>query len=462
MHPDLHSQAPLSRDDEAIIAQSSPRGSGAIALVRMSGSNALAIADALCTLSSTKKISEQSSHTIAHGFVIDAQGDRIDEVMITVLRAPRTFTGQDTVEISCHNNQLIVDTIIARAATLGARQADQGEFSRRAVINGKLSLVQAEAVNELIHATTQASLKQALAQRDGSLSQELARIERELITTLAWCEASFEFLEEGGDFADVLREKITKIQAHIAALGAHHSTQAHLRSGFSIVLIGSVNAGKSSLFNKLVGHSRAIVTDLPGTTRDSIEASVVHNGTFWTFIDTAGLRTTHDVVEKEGISRSRKAAAEADVVIIVFDGSRGLGPEERAAYDELIQQFGNRAVLVVTKSDLGNMHHHHDGITVSSMSGSGIDTLWHALDARVAQISHQGASPFLLSNRQIALIQRLDRDLAEILNMLTTEPAYELISIHLGDAIERMAQLTGKTVSEAAFDAVFREFCVGK
>lgn len=461
MHPALHRQTVFSRDDEAIIAHSSPRGSGAIALIRMSGSNALTIADNLCTLSNSKKVSEQPSHTVAHGFVVNDQGAHVDEVMVTILHAPRTFTGQNTVEISCHNNQLIIDTIIARAAALGARQAEHGEFSRRAVINGKLSLIQAEAVNEIIHATTEAALKQALAQREGSLSKALASIEQMLISTLAWCEASFEFLEEGGDFADTLREKITTIRARLVLLGAHHSTQAQLRSGFSIALIGSVNAGKSSLFNKLVGHSRAIVTDLPGTTRDSIEASVMRNGTFWTLIDTAGLRVTHDIVEKEGILRSRQAAAKADVVIIALDGSRNLTAEERAAYNELVNEFGQRAVLVATKSDLAQVHHENT-IPISSTTGYGIDVLWHALDAQVAKISVAGSSPFLLSNRQIMLIQRLDHDLAEILGMLTRAPAYELISIHLRDAIERLAQLTGKTVSEAAFDAVFREFCVGK
>ena len=222
------------------------------------------------------------------------------------MRSPKTFTGQDTVEITCHNNQFIIEEIINLAIANGARLAQQGEFTKRAVFNGKIDLVQAEAINELIHAQTQLALKQSLAQLTGSFSHCLASLEKELLKALALSEASFEFLDEEMDFAPQIQALISSLQNTITGIKKTFNQQQQIRQGIRIAIIGSVNAGKSSLFNALLNQDRAIVSAIAGTTRDAIEAGVYTKGNYWTLVDTAGLRQTHDIIEQEGIKRSLK------------------------------------------------------------------------------------------------------------------------------------------------------------
>lgn len=453
-------------DNDTIIAQCTPSGAGAIALMRISGTQAVAIADRLCSLASKKLLTACASHTVHFAHILDDNGHVIDQVMVTLMRAPRTFTGEDTVEITSHNNQFIIEQIMQRAFVVGARLAQQGEFTRRAVRNGKMDLLQAEALNELIHANTQQVLKQALAQLEGSFSAWIVSIEQELLRALAFSEASFEFIDEEMTFDVPIRASIQTILTTIATLKRTFDAQQHIRQGVRIALVGAVNAGKSSLFNSLIGTQRAIVTAQAGTTRDTIEAGLYRHGIYWTMVDTAGLRATHDMIEQEGILRSRAEAERADLVLIVIDGSRSMTSAELYEYQDLYTRYATKAIVVFTKSDMPRVadfsHAHERVVSVSNATHEHMPALEKLIAEHVAVLLASAQSPYLLNQRQYHLLLVLEQQLQKIQEQLAGEIAYELLSFHLNDALACLSEMTGKTVSEQTMDAVFRQFCVGK
>lgn len=454
----------LIHDEETIIAQCTPQGSGALALLRLSGIAAVECANTFAKLSSGKSLESMPTHTIHHGWVLDFQGQVIDEVMFFLMRGPRTFTGQDTVEITCHNNQFIVQSLINQAIAHGARLARQGEFSKRSVLYGKLDLVQAEAINELIHAQTQQALKQSLAQLKGTLSSWITELENELLRALAYCQASFEFLDEEMTFDELIRTMISNILASIEKIKKSHTGSQHIRNGVRIAIIGTVNAGKSSLFNALLGKERAIVTPVAGTTRDVIEAGIYRDGVHWTLIDTAGLRQADDEIEKEGIRRSFLEAQQADIIILVHDTTRNLTEQENEVYEKIISQYGHKIMRVGNKIDDDSLQSVHPlvGIPISTKTGYNLEILEKELNQRVALLFNQTESPFLLNARHYILLDSLEKKLLEITELAQGTIAHELLSVHLNDAIAHLGEFTGKTVSEAGMDKIFREFCVGK
>lgn len=456
----------LSHDEETIIAQCTPQGSGAIALVRISGVHAIAIADRIAHLASKKTLSSMSSHTIHYGWIINEKKEKIDQVLFLLMRAPNTFTGQDTVEITCHNNIFLIEQIIALAINNGARLAQSGEFSRRSFLNNKIDLIQAEAINELINAQTQQTLKKSMAQLNGTLSGTIEKIEKQLIKALAFCEASFEFIDEeiqfGGTIASLVDETLEIINAIISTFDHHNQ----IKQGIRIAFIGSVNTGKSSLFNALLNQQRAIVTNIAGTTRDSIEAGINKNGNHWTLVDTAGLRQTDDIIEQEGIARSLEQAHKADIVLLVFDGSRQLTQQEHTVYQDIIDKHLNKIIFIRNKSDL---HQAELDIVqgfpitpVSAHTKTNISTLENAIDQKIGSLFASLDLPFLLNKRQFLLLQNIEKRLKELRTMLVDPIQYELVSCHLNDIISQLSELTGKSISEAGMDAIFREFCVGK
>lgn len=461
-----------SVDEQTIIAQCTPRGSGAIALLRISGTSAIIVADAITQLASGKKLTDLSSHTIHYGTIIDQNKNQIDSVLFMLMHGPRTFTGQDTVEITCHNNQFIIEEIISLAINAGARLAQEGEFTKRAVINGKIDLVQAEAINELIHAQTQMALKQSLAQLSGSFSSWLAGIEMELMKALAFCQASFEFLDEEIELGGPIAGMINGIKHSITEIKKTFNQQQQIRQGVRVALIGSVNAGKSSLFNALLNQQRAIVNAQAGTTRDSIEAGLYKNGNFWTLVDTAGLRQTHDAIEQEGIRRSFEEAHKADIILLAHDSTCELSEEEKTVYGQLQEKYANKIICVYTKCDDTSFDIksstfiqdvNKEEIFVSSKTKNNIDTLEQMIQQKIATLFADIASPFLLNQRQHNLLLALENKLIEIEAILNSKQiAYELLAIHLNDAIAHLAELSGKEISETSMDMIFREFCVGK
>ena len=456
-----------SRDEETIIAQCTPQGSGAIALLRACGTNALSIISSISKLGSGKTIENVPTHTIHYGHVVNEQGSTIDHVMFMVMHGPKTFTGQHTVEITCHNNPFIVAQIIDRAIAHGARYAQEGEFTRRAFLNNKIDLIQAEAINELIHANTQLALKKSLAMLEGSFSHWVTALEDELYKALALSEASFEFIDEEISFGPQIAQRLTQTLASIATIKTTFDQQQQIRQGIRIALIGSVNAGKSSLFNALLKQERAIVTNIAGTTRDVIEAGLQKDGNAWTLIDTAGLRSTDDVIEQEGIRRSLSEAKKADIIILVYDSARPMTQQEHEIYQQVLHEHANKVIVVRNKIDLPSYTdlqtpQNVPVIAATNTMQNTIDQLADLISKKIAVLFASIDSPFLLNKRQFKLLLSIEQRLQEVLPMLQGTIAYELVSYHLKDILETLSELSGKTVSERGMDTVFREFCVGK
>ncbi len=458
-----------SLDQTTIIAQCTPSGAGALALIRLSGANAITIASAISRLGSEKKLATFPSHTIHFGWVVEPNsGKQIDQVLFMLMRAPKTFTGENTVEITCHNNPFLIEQIIHTAIEAGARIAQEGEFSRRAFINGKIDLLQAEAINELIYASNQLSLKQSLSQLKGTFSHWIGQLEADLIKSLAFTQASFEFLDEELEFAHLIKNQLEDTLLNIGKTYQTFDQQQRIREGVRVALIGSVNAGKSSLFNALIGQQRAIVTPIAGTTRDVIEVGIYKDFGYLTLIDTAGLRATKDVIEQEGIKRSWDEAERADTILLVLDGSRCLTSQEKGIYYQLIERYQQKIILITTKADLSEkmveeLSFVGPQVKTSIQKPETIPLVHQAIQEHVIALISSLATPFLLNKRHYNLLKTVDQQICLAMTYLEdSSPTYELAVCHLQEALEVISQLSGKTISEKGMDAVFRQFCVGK
>lgn len=455
----------LAHDEQTIIAQCTPKGSGAIALLRISGTDAISIASSISKLAGTKKLCDMPTHTIHFGYVINQDGCPIDQVLFLLMHAPRTFTGQDTVEITCHNNPFIIADIIKVAIAAGARIAENGEFTRRAVQENKIDLLQAEAINELIHANTTVALKQSMAQLEGSLSSWMVDYENLLLNALALTNASFEFLDDEISFSHQIQEIVAVLRTNIKTILASCDQQQQIRNGIRIAILGSVNAGKSSLFNAILAKDRAIVTNIPGTTRDTIEAGLYKDGNYLTLIDTAGIRSTDDAIETKGIERSLKEAIQADIIILVLDASRALDDDEMTFYKECMEKHKEKIILVRNKIDGALDNSTTIGqtcIECSCKTKQNIDTIEKAIAAKIVALFDSIHSPFLLNERQAHLLSTLDQKLGHIEPMVQEPIQYELLATHIQDALAVTSELTGKTISDKAMDRIFSQFCVGK
>lgn len=457
----------LGSQEQVIIAQCTPQGTGAIALLRLSGRDVFNLVDKAARLASGKKLADQATHTIHFGWVTDEQNQNIDQVLFLVMKGPKTFTGQDIVEITCHNNQFLIEKIMDRMMSCGARLAGRGEFTERAVALGKIDLIQAEAIHDLIHAQTAASAEYSLKQLEGSLSSWVFEIENSVLEMIAFCEGSFEFLDEEMEFGSDVALKMDHLLEKIQNLLKTFPKQQYIKEGIKVALIGSVNVGKSSLFNCLLEKNRAIVTPVAGTTRDTIEAGVYKEGEFLTFIDTAGIRKTDDVIEQAGIDRSFQQAAQADIILLVVDRSQLLSADVCAAYEKIITDYTDKIIVVYNKmeqqviSDF--LSAHGQTISVSARDHKNIDILYQEIFKRIKQLKGTEAISCLLNKRQYDLLSKFYKDLQEIRPMLNLKRIdYELVSYRLKEAVTLMSELTGRTISEAAFDKVFDTFCVGK
>lgn len=455
-------------DDQTIIAQCTPSGPGALALIRLSGSDALVISDKISRLANTQKITTVATHTINFGYIVD-NNNNIDQVLFLVMHGPKTFTGQDTVEITCHNNQFIIASIIEQAIKHGARPAQAGEFTKRAFLNKKIDLTQAEAINELICAHTQEALKKSLTQLEGSFSHWIDSIQKKLLHALTLCEASFEFLEnEDINFDQQIKDIITQVLQEINKSHIQYNHQKQIKEGVRIALIGAVNAGKSSLFNALVQHDRAIVTEIAGTTRDVIETGIYEQGTYITFVDTAGLRKTADRIEQEGIKRSFIEAEKADIILLLLDNSQEIGADAREIYQELYARYKNKIITLATKSDfcakIPNIQNIFctNILPISVVTGHNLEKLKKNIFEKIRELFKYGTMPFLINQRQNQLLQDTQRELIELEKKIQASIEHELIAIHLKDALEKLTELTGKSISELSLDSIFRNFCVGK
>lgn len=446
----------MAHDETPIIACCTPQGSGAIALIRISGTNSIKLTSNIAKLSSKTCLTEADTHTIHHGHVVDKH--IIDEVLFLVMKAPKTFTGQDTVEISCHNNPFIINAIIQAAISHGAQHAQNGDFTKRAFLNKKIDLLQAEAIHDLINAQTELSLKHSMAQLKGTLSQHVTDIEQDLIQLLGLIESSFEFLDEEQRDISLEAKIITTIQAlhkKTETITSTFSKQKQIRDGIRIALAGSTNAGKSTLFNTLLKQSRSIVTAQPGTTRDAVESTIYHNGMFWRLVDTAGLRETQEVIEQQGIQRSWYEIEQADIVLLIFDPTQppsDLYKTIQNRYPSKVISVVNKIDQVTTKSPLG----------VSAKHGTGIEKLKLVVEEKIKTLFSSAQSPFMLNQRQHDLLRALQIKLMQLEKDAQNELEYELMAYHVNEMLLTLSQLTGKTVHEKLLDSVFSNFCIGK
>ncbi len=452
--------------DDTIAAIATPLGEGGLAVLRLSGANAFAIADKCFQPVGKSSLlpSAAPTHTIQFGKIV-RDGKVIDEVLLAVLRAPRTFTREDSVEISCHGGLLPAKLVLDTLLTHGARLAEPGEFTKRAFLNGRIDLAQAEAVADLIHSRTELALAAANEQLAGKLSQRINRLRDDLMLTLAHVEAHIDFPDEdiSPDTKDQLLQRLETGIAFMDELLRTANEGQLLRRGIRAAIIGRPNAGKSSLLNQLLGRDRAIVSPIAGTTRDTIEEMANLRGLPVIFIDTAGLREARDEIELEGIRRSRTSLASAEFILHVLDASEPL----TSADENYLTEFADKKrILVRNKTDLPvklEPASKFEIVDVSCVSGQGLETLKDAIKALVwsGEIKAEMFQVAINSRHQDAL-NRARATARMATDALRADATLELVAMDLRIAANAVGEIVGKTTTEDLLDSIFGAFCIGK
>lgn len=454
-------------DLKTIAAVATPTGYGGIGVIRLSGSESLSLVARLLRESQHQSFTPQ--HASLQHLVNPETGNTIDEAVITYFKAPHSFTGEDVVEISCHGSPVVLSEILRLLTSFGAELAQPGEFSLRAFLNRRLDLTQAEAIKDLIHAQTSYQAKIAARQLRGELSGQLKPIKEELIELIVHFESSVEFVEDDLDLLDIAKF-ITKIDyfiEHLSRLAGSYRVGKLIRSGIKLALIGRPNVGKSSLFNSLLGRDRAIVTHLPGTTRDTLNEAVSINGIPIDLIDTAGIRETEDLVEKIGVERTKSAITEADFIIAVVEADSVLPSEEK----ELITQFPVN-LFVINKCDLGSTMSEESIsflvdlaplMRVSALTGEGIEELKQFIYGQLVSESQVANESAIITNERHyqALEQALDA-LRQAKNDLVSGFTEEVALANLHQALKTLGVITGETLIADIINQIFSTFCIGK
>ena len=442
---------------ETIAAISSPAGEGAIALVRISGGGAIAVADRI--FRGSEKPSEFPSHSQRLGEIVEADRS-IDQVLLSVHRAPASYTGEDLVEISCHGGILVTARVLEACLRAGARAARPGEFTERAFLNGKMDLTQAEAVIDLIRARTDLSLRSAHEQLEGRLGSVIKAIRQQLIELLAHIEASVDFPDEGiaPDEGAQLRNRLDSVRQKMSDLLATAEQGRILREGVRAVIYGPTNAGKSSLLNRLLGYDRAIVSELPGTTRDTIEEVINLRGIPIRLLDTAGLRESVDEIEREGIARTEKSLANADLLLQVLDRSVPKPANfENGATDQT-------RIVLLNKSDLPEHpdYKDSDALRICCLSEKGLQGLEEAILARISENHLRPENALAINARHRDCLRRaLDScELAHATMKAGIAPEY--MAVDLRAALRSVGEITGAENVEEILDSLFAQFCIGK
>jgi tRNA modification GTPase len=436
---------------DTIVAPATAVGRGALAIVRIDGPGAEKILARLSGLLPAERIATLID--------INYEGDALDQCVAVRFAAPRSFTGNDLIELTLHGSPIVVERVVAACVDLGARIAEPGEFTERAVLNGKIDLVQAEAIADLVDARTALQAKLSLHNVEGFLSQRASAIRESLLHVVARLEAALDFSEEGYEFIgreDAIQE-IEHVRANVQAIAESYRRGRATRAGLSLVILGKPNAGKSTLLNRLVGSDRAIVTPIPGTTRDIVRETIEIGGLPVTIADTAGLREGGDVVEDIGMARAREAAQQADLVLYLVDATRG-----RDEADEEELRGLPRTLVVATKSDLGTSSVEAD-LTISATTGEGIQDLFARLDSIVRdRFAAPESSPTIVNERQRAAVAESDTALEAALESLRAGAAEQYVVVDLRRAANALASLTGAITSEDVLREIFSRFCIGK
>ncbi|HEY6032734.1 MAG TPA: tRNA uridine-5-carboxymethylaminomethyl(34) synthesis GTPase MnmE [Kofleriaceae bacterium] len=437
----------MSPEGDTIAAIATATGVGGVGIVRVSGPQAVAIAEGV--------VGAPLDRSVRVGWAHDASGARIDQVLAFAMRGPKSFTGEDVAELHGHGGAHNLAALLAAVLARGARIAEPGEFTRRAVLNGKLDLVRAEALLGVIHAGSERSLRLAQANLGGRLGEVAAELEARVLKVLAEIEGRIDFPDDdlGAEEARVVDGELRALAERTRELAAGFRHGRAVQQGITVALVGAVNAGKSSLLNALVGNERAIVAPEPGTTRDYLEAATVWSGVAVTLIDTAGLRPTADAIEARGIELGSRRVESADVVVVVNDGA--------ATWDNG-SRYGERAVVVRSKSDLGTGTG-TQAIATSAVTGAGLE----ALKARVLELAGIAAAEgaedaFITTERQHATMVAARDALAAAVAARSARAVSEVVALELRQAAGALAQLRGTEVGDRVLDEVFARFCIGK
>ncbi|MEC0287315.1 tRNA uridine-5-carboxymethylaminomethyl(34) synthesis GTPase MnmE [Bacillus subtilis] len=458
---------------DTIAAISTPMGEGAIAIVRLSGPEAIQIADRIYKGPKGKTLSSVESHTIHYGHIVDRPSDRVvEEVMVSVLKAPRTFTREDVIEINCHGGIVTVNQVLQLALREGARLAEPGEFTKRAFLNGRIDLSQAEAVMDLIRAKTDRAMNVAMNQMEGRLSALVRRLRSEILETLAHVEVNIDY-PEYDDVEEmthqILVEKATAVKKEIEALLRTSEQGKILREGLSTVIIGRPNVGKSSLLNSLVHEAKAIVTDIPGTTRDVIEEYVNVRGVPLRLVDTAGIRETEDIVERIGVERSRQVLKEADLILLVLNYSEELSEEDVKLFEAV---EGMDVIVILNKTDLEakidtervrELANGRPVVTTSLLKEEGINDLEEAIQLLFyTGAIESGDLTYVSNTRHISILQQAKRAIEDALSGIEQDVPIDMVQIDLTRCWELLGEIIGDSVHESLIDQLFSQFCLGK
>ncbi|KAB3533835.1 tRNA uridine-5-carboxymethylaminomethyl(34) synthesis GTPase MnmE [Alkaliphilus pronyensis] len=457
--------------DDTIAAIATAAGEAGIGIVRISGSKAIEIIDDIFRANNNKKIYEDQ-RKLTYGYIFDFDNnEKIDEVLAVYMKAPHTYTKEDIVEINCHGGMIPVKRILQLVLRKGARLAEPGEFTKRAFLNGRIDLAQAEAVMDLISAKTEKGFEVAFDQLEGSLSKRVEEMRKEVLELLAHIEVSIDFSEEDVDEVtlDYLLEKSIKLEKSMTKLLSTSDTGKILREGLSTVIVGKPNVGKSSLLNSLLREARAIVTEVPGTTRDVIEEQLNIQGIPIKLIDTAGIRETEDIVEKIGVGKSKELFNKADLVIFMLDASRELTNEDL----QIIEMIKDKKIIVlINKTDLPNkldiakichLIGERSIIKTSLKEEVGLDELENVLVNMVYKGEVKSNSNLMIANvRHKDALERALNSLKEGIEAIRRQMPMDFIEVDYKNVWDYLGEITGDTVGEDLIDHIFANFCIGK
>ncbi len=444
--------------EDTICAISTASGVGGISIIRVSGKDSIKIVNSIFKGKDLEKV---DSHTINYGFILYEE-KIIDEVLISVMRAPKTYTMEDVVEINLHGGIAVTNKVLEILLTIGCREAEPGEFTKRAFLNGRIDLVKAESVSDLIDAETENARELSVNNLTGKLSDIIREVKQELLALEANIEVNIDY-PEYEDIEDITNEKaiiaLEKITDKFDKLIEESKSGKIIKNGLNVAIIGAPNVGKSSILNALLEENKAIVTDIEGTTRDIVEGRIILNGIMINFIDTAGIRKTKDVVEKIGVDKSFEKLNEADLVILVLDGSRPLKEEEKELLDKVKTK---NHIIFINKSDL-NKKINIEGISGNTKETNGLDDLKKAIINVLESNTRVNKDMTYISNaRQLSLIKKADNSLKKALNGLKENIPVDVVTIDIESAKNNLGEILGENYKDDLLDELFSRFCIGK
>lgn len=460
---------PTLTEYDTIAAISTPMGEGAISIVRLSGEDAVTIANHFFK---GQDLEHVESHTINYGHFIDPENSNlIDEVMVSVMRAPKTFTREDIIEINCHGGIVATNKILQMLLGYGARMAEPGEFTKRAFLNGRIDLTQAESVMDLIRAKTDRAMQVAVDQLDGSLTNLIKRLRQEILNVLANVEVNIDYPEYDTDelTTKMLLEKAKLVSTQIDELLKTAKQGKIMRQGLATAIVGRPNVGKSSLLNYLTKEEKAIVTNIPGTTRDTVEEYVSINGVPLKLVDTAGIHDTDDIVEQIGVERSKKAITQADLILLLLDGSENLTTEDQ---NLLALTNDKKRIVILNKMDIERQltpEYLKDEFGIENVVATSVklQTGLDAVEQQIADLFFEGIEDsnntvMVTNSRQVGLLQQAKNSLNEVIRGIEVGMPIDLVQIDMTNSWDKLGEITGESAPDELITQLFSQFCLGK